>query len=60
MDFGWGKPIWIGVAGFPYRNLVIFIDAKSGGGIDAMIHMRKDDMEKFEIDLEMQLLKRNL
>ncbi|KAL2233691.1 vinorine synthase-like [Sesamum indicum] len=53
-DFGWGKPVWAGSAGLVYKNLVTFIDTATGNGIEAWINLRKEDMEKFEADLELQ------
>ncbi|KAH6777581.1 hypothetical protein C2S52_006954 [Perilla frutescens var. hirtella] len=58
VDFGWGKPDWVGLPGLPYKNFVIFKDTKGGDdGIEAMVHLRKRDMQKFEDDLEMKRLK---
>jgi shikimate O-hydroxycinnamoyltransferase len=31
VDFGWGNPIWVGRVSLPYKNVVVFIDRKSGG-----------------------------
>ncbi|XP_057811928.1 salutaridinol 7-O-acetyltransferase-like [Salvia miltiorrhiza] len=56
-DFGWGRPVWVGYGGSPYKNVVYFMDRKSGGGIDALIQLSKQDMEKFEAHL---MLKSNL
>ncbi|KAL0327329.1 UNVERIFIED_CONTAM: (13S,14R)-1,13-dihydroxy-N-methylcanadine 13-O-acetyltransferase AT1 [Sesamum angustifolium] len=53
-DFGWGKPVWVGSAGLVYKNLVTFIDRAGGNGIEAWINLRKEDMEKFEADIELQ------
>ncbi|KAH6801889.1 hypothetical protein C2S51_033335 [Perilla frutescens var. frutescens] len=53
-DFGWGKPVWVGSAGFPYKNLVTFMDTRNGDGIEAWIHLTKEDMEKFEADFELR------
>nr|AMZ03411.1 acyltransferase ACT5 [Plectranthus barbatus] len=53
-DFGWGKPAWVGSAGFAYKNLVTLMDSRDGDGIEAWIHLTKQDMEKFEVDLELQ------
>ncbi|KAK4423914.1 Stemmadenine O-acetyltransferase [Sesamum alatum] len=53
-DFGWGKPVWVGSAGLVYKNLVTFMDTTTGDGIEAWINLRKEDMEKFEADLELQ------
>ncbi|KAH6763294.1 hypothetical protein C2S52_020727 [Perilla frutescens var. hirtella] len=53
-DFGWGKPVQVGSAGFVYKNLVTFMDTTNGDGIEAWINLRKEDMEKFEADFELQ------
>ncbi|XP_057811096.1 stemmadenine O-acetyltransferase-like [Salvia miltiorrhiza] len=53
-DFGWGKPVWVGSAEFAYKNLVIFMDTRDGDGIEAWVNLRREDMEKFEADLELQ------
>ncbi|KAL0297063.1 UNVERIFIED_CONTAM: (13S,14R)-1,13-dihydroxy-N-methylcanadine 13-O-acetyltransferase AT1 [Sesamum radiatum] len=54
-DFGWGKPVWVEMlAGMLYKNLVFFTDTATGGWIEARINLRKEDMEKFEADLELQ------
>ncbi|KAL0372316.1 UNVERIFIED_CONTAM: Stemmadenine O-acetyltransferase [Sesamum calycinum] len=54
-DFGWGKPVWVEMlAGMLYKNLVFFTDTATGDGIEARINLRKEDMEKFEADLELQ------
>ncbi|KAL0408531.1 UNVERIFIED_CONTAM: Vinorine synthase [Sesamum radiatum] len=54
-DFGWGKPVWVGtLAGMWYKNLVFFTDTATGDGIEARINLRKEHMEKFEADLELQ------
>ncbi|KAL2484476.1 HXXXD-type acyl-transferase family protein [Abeliophyllum distichum] len=52
-DFGWGKPVWVGSASLTYKNLVTFMDTKSGDGIEAWIHLKKQDMLKFEADMEL-------
>ncbi|KAL8550666.1 hypothetical protein ACS0TY_009180 [Phlomoides rotata] len=53
-NFGWGKPVWVGSAGLTFQNLVTFMDTASGDGIDAWIILKKENMEKFEADLELQ------
>ncbi|KAL0447213.1 UNVERIFIED_CONTAM: Stemmadenine O-acetyltransferase [Sesamum latifolium] len=54
-DFGWGKPVWVvTLAGILHKNLVVFTDTATGDGIEARINLRKEDMEKFEADLELQ------
>lgn len=51
-DFGWGKPVWVAYASLTFKNLVVFMDAKSGGGIEAWVNLGKEDMVKFEKDEE--------
>lgn len=53
-DFGWGKPVWVGSAGFAYKNLVTFMDTTNGDGIEAWVNLSKEDMDKFEADFELQ------
>lgn len=53
-DFGWGKPVRVGSAGLTFENLVTFMDTPTGDGIEAWINLKKEDMEKFEADLELQ------
>ncbi|XP_057486911.1 stemmadenine O-acetyltransferase-like [Actinidia eriantha] len=52
-DFGWGKPLRAGSASLTFKNLVVFMDAPSGGGIEAWVNLKKEDMEKFEMDNEL-------
>ncbi|KAJ8899693.1 hypothetical protein K2173_019391 [Erythroxylum novogranatense] len=56
VDFGWGKPVWVGSARWPFHNLVTFLDTKKGDGIEAWIHLREEDMSKFEADHELNAL----
>ncbi|XP_057811098.1 stemmadenine O-acetyltransferase-like [Salvia miltiorrhiza] len=53
-DFGWDKPVWVGTTGLAYKNLVTFMDTRNGDGIEAWVNLRREDMEKFEVDLELQ------
>ncbi|CAB4264166.1 unnamed protein product [Prunus armeniaca] len=49
-DFGWGKPVWVGSASLPFKNLVVFMDTESGGGIEAWVNLKEEDMAKFQED----------
>ncbi|KAA8529714.1 hypothetical protein F0562_034186 [Nyssa sinensis] len=53
VDFGWGKPVRIGSAKLTFRNLVTFMDTRSGDGIEAWINLHEEDMAKFEADKEL-------
>lgn len=52
-DFGWGKPIWVGSARLTFNHLVTFFDTRTGGGIEAWINLKPEDMAKFEADKEL-------
>lgn len=52
-DFGWGKPTWVGSPALTFKNLVVFVDATMGGGIEAYVSLKVEDMAKFEADKEM-------
>ena len=52
-DFGLGKPTWVAWGCFPYKNVIHFIDAKSGDGIEVWVHLEKEVMAKFENDQEL-------
>ncbi|XP_050277923.1 stemmadenine O-acetyltransferase-like [Quercus robur] len=53
VDFGWGNPMWIGLVSLPFKNVVVFIDTKSGDGIEAWVNLKEEDMTKFEGDTEL-------
>ncbi|MBA0842772.1 hypothetical protein Goarm_002578 [Gossypium armourianum] len=50
VDFGWGKPAWVGSAGLTFKNLVVFMDPINGDGIEAWISLKEEEMSTFEND----------
>lgn len=53
LDFGWGKPYWLGVmgkVGAAFRNLVIFVDSHWGNGIEAWVTLEDKLMVVLEND----------
>ncbi|KAL6294340.1 hypothetical protein ACE6H2_002482 [Prunus campanulata] len=52
-DFGWGRPTWVGSPALTYKNLVLFMDTKEGGGIEAYVSLEEEVMAKFECDSEL-------
>ena len=52
-DFGWGKPTWVGSPALTFENVVVFCDTKTGGGIEAYVSLKMEDMAKFEADEEL-------
>ncbi|KAG6398742.1 hypothetical protein SASPL_140211 [Salvia splendens] len=52
VDFGLGKPVWIGLGWIPFMNTVYFMDSKCGGnGIETIIILKKHDMDKLQASL---------
>lgn len=39
VDFGWGKPVWVGTATMPVGNLVMFMATPSREGIEAWFNL---------------------
>ena len=37
-DFGWVKPLWVGLPSLTFNNLVVFMETRSGDGIEAYIN----------------------
>ncbi|TQD69829.1 hypothetical protein C1H46_044638 [Malus baccata] len=55
MDFGWGRPTWVAVPPLPFKNLIVLVDTKEAGGIEAYVSLADDDaMTKFESDAFIQ------
>ncbi|KAG6432081.1 hypothetical protein SASPL_103654 [Salvia splendens] len=54
-DFGWGKPVSVGIARVPYERATVLVNDKDGGGIEAWVHLSLDDMVCFEEDDEIKL-----
>ncbi|KAJ7961894.1 Vinorine synthase-like [Quillaja saponaria] len=50
-DFGWGKPIWVGMAAYAFENFIFLLDNKLDG-IEAYITLKTVDMFKLEQDEE--------
>ncbi|XP_059281094.1 stemmadenine O-acetyltransferase-like [Lycium ferocissimum] len=49
-DFGWGKPMWVGSGRLATKNIIGFMDTKSGDGVEAWVNLKVEDMAKFEVD----------
>ncbi|KAH9669447.1 HXXXD-type acyl-transferase family protein [Citrus sinensis] len=48
VDFGWGKPVWFSLGPILLPDIAILSSASDGEGIEALVVMFKEDMEKFE------------
>ncbi|CAK7322760.1 unnamed protein product [Dovyalis caffra] len=48
VDFGWGKPIWVGTAIWVTPNGAILLDTRDCEGIEAWVTLSKEEMVKFE------------
>lgn len=54
-DFGWGKPVWAGIAPMHAENTTLLMGNRDGDGIEAWVHLHKDDMKLFEQHEEIRL-----
>ncbi|KAL3497712.1 hypothetical protein ACH5RR_040444 [Cinchona calisaya] len=53
MNFGWGKPIWVGTSSSKMKNTFHLLDSlKPEGGIEALVTLEEDKMAIFEKDEE--------
>ncbi|KAK4380521.1 hypothetical protein RND71_002383 [Anisodus tanguticus] len=52
-DFGWGKPMWVGSARLATKDIIGFMDTKSGDGVEAWVNLKAEDMAKFETDKQL-------
>jgi shikimate O-hydroxycinnamoyltransferase len=53
VDFGWGRPFWIGVmgkVGNAFRNLTVFIEKQCDQGIEAWVTLDQKQMVMLEKD----------
>ncbi|PON58386.1 Transferase [Trema orientale] len=52
VDFGWGKPVWVGPHGKPGRfmNVTVFVEAQVGKGIEAFVTLEENHMAVLEKD----------
>nr|GEV80859.1 acylsugar acyltransferase 3-like [Tanacetum cinerariifolium] len=53
IDFGWGKPIKVSIAGTMANNNFVAVDTRNGGGIEVFVSLGKEDMPFFQRDLEL-------
>ncbi|XP_022726134.1 BAHD acyltransferase BIA1-like [Durio zibethinus] len=52
-DFGWGKPIWVSVAGATTPNIFLLMDTRDGEGIEAWVALTEPEMAFFEHNEEL-------
>lgn len=52
-DFGWGKPIWVSVAGAGVPNIFLLMDTRDGEGIEAWVSLNESEMGSFERNEEL-------
>ncbi|XAR49614.1 Vinorine synthase [Bertholletia excelsa] len=51
-DFGWGRPLWVTMAQQAKKNLIFFFPTRLGNGIEALVHLKEDEMARLEADEE--------
>lgn len=50
VNFGWGNPVYGGLAPFASENMVAFVETKTRDGIEAFVCLKEEDMAKFLVD----------
>jgi shikimate O-hydroxycinnamoyltransferase len=53
IDFGWGKPLWVGASGgvnLSFANRILFKDMECGKGTEAWVTLEEKEMAVFEND----------
>ncbi|XP_062025576.1 vinorine synthase-like [Rosa rugosa] len=53
IDFGWGRPVWIGAGGSvgpAFRNFIVLVETQWGNGIEAWVTLDKKQMATMEKD----------
>lgn len=53
VDFGWGKPAWVGVMSMEFKNSVIMLDSNRGDGIEVWLTLEEQEMEELNRDQEL-------
>lgn len=53
MNFGWGKPIWVGTSSSKMKNTFHLLDSLKPGGIEALVTLEEEKMAIFEKDEEL-------
>ncbi|VVA98936.1 unnamed protein product [Arabis nemorensis] len=55
VDFGWGSPVWTGLASKPEQDVVVVVllDSKDGEGVEAWISLPEQDMSVFLRDQDL-------
>ncbi|KAL0558177.1 hypothetical protein IC582_006746 [Cucumis melo] len=53
VDFGWGVADWVTMPAFKMKNTVMMLDAKNGGGIEALISLQDGEMAAFQDNEEL-------
>ncbi|CAL5349744.1 unnamed protein product [Camellia sinensis] len=50
VDFGWGNPVWVAIAGNVFKNTFVLMDSPCSDGIEAWVTLDEQDMEVFGND----------
>ncbi|KAL0455977.1 UNVERIFIED_CONTAM: Pelargonidin 3-O-(6-caffeoylglucoside) 5-O-(6-O-malonylglucoside) 4'''-malonyltransferase [Sesamum latifolium] len=56
LDFGYGKPIWAGLADVPLQDFIILMNTKDSDGNEAWVSMHESDMPYLEQDEDLRIL----
>ncbi|KAJ8759558.1 hypothetical protein K2173_007183 [Erythroxylum novogranatense] len=54
IDFGWGKPTWVGLGGWAFGNFITIFDSKVEGDIELCVRLKDEVMANFQNDEELR------
>ena len=52
-DFGWGRPKWVSIASYKFKNSIMLLDISDGKGIEAWVTLSEEDMALMESNQEL-------
>ncbi|KAL3635101.1 hypothetical protein CASFOL_022155 [Castilleja foliolosa] len=59
IDFGFGKPVWVGLGDMPFKDVFILMNTKDNDGIEAWVYLHESNMMFFERDEDLRSLTNN-
>ncbi|KAK1309380.1 Salutaridinol 7-O-acetyltransferase [Acorus calamus] len=53
VDFGWGRPVWLGQASYEFCNFVLFMEGRGADGMEAWVWLQEEELERLQNDPEL-------
>lgn len=52
-DFGWGRPVWVGLVELEFKNSIMLVESRDREGIEVWLTLRESDMAELDHDQEL-------